>query len=386
MKIEAISIKNYRALDEIEIKFNPRMNVLYGVNGIGKSTVLYSIFNMLNFILRSDKDASKCPIFSHGERKHSEKKGEITLSFSDNRVMTLSGDNDGCNFSGELENFDIIFSSFIPNIVNIKIEATQNGDKIDFKLVQQPQMAYTRGLSDYHEFRDKFENLENLENQRRKNNINYKEPTLEKIRKTITKVTDNLEDLTVDREQKGKPLCIKKYGKFINVEHQLSSGEASIIALIGQIGLDNPDESSNNHIVIIDEIDNSLHPQWQMKICHTLKEAFPSAQFIVSSHSPFVWAGLERDEVIWLCSGHDNKIIRRDVAFAKGGSIENIIAKFFDLDSYDKDFSNELIEIDKALNDRNKEVVDRLILNMQSKYGDIPIISQIKFKIRLLGL
>lgn len=386
MKIKKILIRNYRAVDSIELCLNPQMNVLYGANGVGKSTVLYSVFNILNFILRSDRDASKCPVFSRGERRHLDKSAEISLFFSDDRKLTLSGNGDGCVFDGDLEDFNVKLSSFIPNIVNIKIEATQNGDKIDFKLVQQPQMAYTRGLSDYHEFKKSFEELENLENQRKKDNSDYREPILAKIRETITRVTGNLKDLTIDREQEGNPLCVEKFGKLINVEHQLSSGEASIIALIGQTGLDMPDDSSVDHIVIIDEVDNSLHPQWQMKICHILKEAFPNAQFIVTSHSPFVWAGLERKEVIWLSLDENNNVIQKDVDFAKGGSVENIIAKFFETESYDNGFLKELNEVEFALDRRDSKKVDELLRIIEEKYGDIPVISQVKFKMRMLGL
>ncbi|MGR3318192.1 MAG: AAA family ATPase, partial [Candidatus Anammoxibacter sp.] len=41
-------------------------------------------------------------------------------------------------------------------------------------------------------------------------------------------------------------------------------------------------------IVIIDEIEQHLHPKWQRKIIGLLKEVFPKIQFIVSTHSPLV--------------------------------------------------------------------------------------------------
>jgi predicted ATP-binding protein involved in virulence len=39
-------------------------------------------------------------------------------------------------------------------------------------------------------------------------------------------------------------------------------------------------------IVLIDELDMHLHPNWQMHVVKDLKNAFPSIQFIVTSHSP----------------------------------------------------------------------------------------------------
>ncbi|MEL4505156.1 AAA family ATPase [Luteococcus sp. H138] len=41
-------------------------------------------------------------------------------------------------------------------------------------------------------------------------------------------------------------------------------------------------------IVLIDEVDLHLHPQWQQRIIGILRETFPKVQFIVTTHSPQV--------------------------------------------------------------------------------------------------
>lgn len=41
-------------------------------------------------------------------------------------------------------------------------------------------------------------------------------------------------------------------------------------------------------VVIIDEIEAHLHPQWQKEIPYWLKTHFPNIQFLVSSHSPLI--------------------------------------------------------------------------------------------------
>ena len=53
-------------------------------------------------------------------------------------------------------------------------------------------------------------------------------------------------------------------------------------------------------IVVIDEIDLSLHPTWQRKIIGILKELFPKIQFICATHSPFIIQSLEKGELITL--------------------------------------------------------------------------------------
>jgi predicted ATP-binding protein involved in virulence len=49
----------------------------------------------------------------------------------------------------------------------------------------------------------------------------------------------------------------------------------------------------NHGIVMVDEIDLHLHPQWQMTVLPTLAEALPRLQFIVTSHSPLLVGSLE---------------------------------------------------------------------------------------------
>ena len=47
-------------------------------------------------------------------------------------------------------------------------------------------------------------------------------------------------------------------------------------------------------IVLIDEIDLHLHPQWQQRIIGDLRTIFPKVQFIVSTHAPLVINSVKR--------------------------------------------------------------------------------------------
>ena len=53
-------------------------------------------------------------------------------------------------------------------------------------------------------------------------------------------------------------------------------------------------------IVVIDELDLSLHPTWQKRIVGILKKLFPKIQFICATHSPFIIQSLEDGELITL--------------------------------------------------------------------------------------
>ena len=50
-------------------------------------------------------------------------------------------------------------------------------------------------------------------------------------------------------------------------------------------------------LLLIDEIENHLHPTWQRRVIPALLEHFPGLQIIATTHSPFVVAGLKAGQV-----------------------------------------------------------------------------------------
>ena len=58
-------------------------------------------------------------------------------------------------------------------------------------------------------------------------------------------------------------------------------------------------------ILLIDEIENHLHPTWQRRVIPALLEHFPGLQIFATTHSPFVVAGLKAGQV-HLLKRHEN--------------------------------------------------------------------------------
>ena len=77
---------------------------------------------------------------------------------------------------------------------------------------------------------------------------------------------------------------------------QLSDGERGILSLVldltRRLAQANPNftdpASEAEAVVLIDEIDLHLHPKWQRQIVHNLTKTFPRCQFIATTHSPQV--------------------------------------------------------------------------------------------------
>ncbi len=135
---------------------------------------------------------------------------------------------------------------------------------------------------------------------------------------------------------------------------QLSDGERGILALVldltRRLAQANPNftdpASEAEAVVLIDEIDLHLHPKWQRQIIHNLTTTFPRCQFIATTHSPQVVASVEPDQVHLLAPvgiihpdrslGMDSNWILRHLmeaddrpedAMAAIQSVENLIAK-----------------------------------------------------------
>lgn len=63
-------------------------------------------------------------------------------------------------------------------------------------------------------------------------------------------------------------------------------------------------------LVLIDELDLHLHPQWQIEIISKTKKIFPRMSFIVTTHNPLTLVGASADE-IWTMHSEDSSISAR---------------------------------------------------------------------------
>ena len=61
-------------------------------------------------------------------------------------------------------------------------------------------------------------------------------------------------------------------------------------------------------ILLIDEIENHLHPTWQRRVIPALLEHFPGLQVFATTHSPFVVAGLKAGQVHLLKRGENGVV------------------------------------------------------------------------------
>jgi predicted ATPase len=89
-----------------------------------------------------------------------------------------------------------------------------------------------------------------------------------------------------------------------------ASGGMNALAEIGwQLFLKSREASS--FVVLMDEPENHLHPSLQRDLLPALLRAFPDAQFIVATHSPFVVTATQDSAVYVLDYGEDHRVFSR---------------------------------------------------------------------------
>jgi predicted ATP-binding protein involved in virulence len=99
---------------------------------------------------------------------------------------------------------------------------------------------------------------------------------------------------------------------------QMSDGIRAMIAMVADIAFRatklNPHWGSmasqwTPGIVLIDEVDMHLHPEWQQVVLQALMEAFPRMQFVVTTHSPQVLSTIRRENIRVLGADTDGHLV-----------------------------------------------------------------------------
>jgi predicted ATP-binding protein involved in virulence len=118
--------------------------------------------------------------------------------------------------------------------------------------------------------------------------------------------------------------------------NQLGSGYQSLITWVVDLAkrmFDRYPKSDNPlaepAIVLVDEIDLHLHPEWQRKIVAFLRGKFPKTQFIVTAHSPLVVQSADDINVVVLQKDEETDEVEIDqpkITNFQGWSIEEILS------------------------------------------------------------
>lgn len=170
------------------------------------------------------------------------------------------------------------------------------------------------------------------------------------------------------RRQNKPTMVVEKDGEELDV-NQLSQGEKSLLALVGDIArrlailnpsLDNPLEGDG--VVMIDEVDLHLHPKWQHDLIDKLVTTFPNVQFILTTHSPHVIS--DRNDIL-LYSLYDGELTQMPNVY--GEDVNTVLSKIMDVDIRDSEVEKQFTEIRRAISKREYQIAEEKINDLSEQ-------------------
>ena len=315
-----------RALRHAEFAFLPGFNLLVGVNGVGKSTVLDVLRKSFSLILPSISASLSHPIsFEMTDIRDGSKALNIDLTFDSHKTnyhCTIQKQRHSRFIKHSRGNQELIER---PNIFTIeptpsslfrlagiqelviyfspqRSVITREGfsrQKVrGGALLASADSLTPRGLR-IREYAEWWISREQIAKESG-NTAPLKQ--IDSIKKCILAFMEGFSDVYAIK--KIPTLQLRKGRTKLDVE-QLSDGERGILALVidlaRRLTLANPQSKEplkeTSAIVLIDEIELHLHPKWQRTIISRLVKTFPKCQFIATTHSPQVVSSLGPERI-----------------------------------------------------------------------------------------
>lgn len=157
--------------------------------------------------------------------------------------------------------------------------------------------------------------------------------------------------------------------------NQLSDGYKGTISLIADIAyrmaILNPQLSDRvltdtDGIVLIDEVDLHLHPEWQQRILGDLTTIFPKVQFIVSTHAPAVINTVTKDQLFILDQLH----VKEPAGEIYGKDANGILRSVMDTTERPKAVMELFARFYQALDDNAYEQANQILDEIEARIGN----------------
>ena len=405
MRVARLKLSNVRAIKAAEFNFNPSFNLIVGVNGVGKTTVLDALGVCLSSVIRDTYDLrgeykgfnaddirvgagvlnSMCEV-RYGT---SEYPTYVTVVRDVGRpqlpaasLQTITGD----GIDPDVEQYPggpllaVLFSSRRASVSKRAPLRTQAAGGIRSAVAQ----ALANRESNFREC---------AEWMYAQQEIGLEQPAIKSIlgelERTVSTILPGYSNLRAKGGKRAE-LLIDHGGTPLSVS-QLSDGERSIFAMVfdltRRLVQANPSMVSPTTeaeaVVLIDELELHLHPEWQRHIIAKLREAFPRCQFIATTHSPQIIGELDHDHIHIISDGDvyspthsygvDSSRVLQEIMYtgSRTRQVEDKLTQIgdeIDRDEF-KEARNSLESIAKILGENDPDVV-RLTTLISFMEGD----------------
>ena len=418
MHIEKLRMQNFRGFKDVTIDFPSNLAVFIGVNGSGKSSIIDCLdnllFELISRLLRTIRN-TKSPIalgmecFGENDISNGSEEtiNELTLFYSEfsqkfsRNIKLLSyfaypssseeprRDFERSNLE-DVENFKQFINSKINNNPTESIPIVvcystkravtyyrlSGGEPLTPNAAKLSQVnCYTDATNQYNinfeTFFVWFKSNEDLEQETRLDgDLDYQDYQLKLVRKAIISILPDYTDLKVKRSR--MQIVLKKQDHEL-VLNQLSDGEKNLLVMVADIArrlaIANPDPTKNalegEGIILIDEIELHLHPQWQRDIIPRLTSTFPNCQFIVTTHSPQVLSNVKKENVFIV---EDFQVYPAD-AYTFGRDSNSILSELMGVTERPVEIQNKLTECLYKIDDGQIEEAKILLHELSDLLG-----------------
>ena len=344
MYLSNIHIENFKGIKNADFDFDRSVNLMIGDNGTGKTSVLEAISVALGGFL-SGIDGINTIHFSKDEIR---RENQLTGTGSNNIVYKTPIYVKSClelNM-GDRDNMEVCSFEFSRQKKSIKSSRSTVEPREICRAAQLmaenprsilPVISYQSFSRVSNQKKDKWENpfsddysrvvgyvdcLEEAANDKMLTNWCKKmeqiawqqeQPVLEYeiVKKAVSafmKFMQNNGEIAVYYDKRTEELVYSNGEETLPIR-LLSSGFRNLLGMVFDIAYRmavlNPDllneiTRETPGIVLIDEIDMHLHPNWQWRVVDALKKTFPKVQFIATTHSPIIIASCRDEKLITL--------------------------------------------------------------------------------------
>ena len=363
MKIKLLVIDGIAGIQHLELNFNQSINVICGINGIGKTTILDVIADAFNAGVTSKlKRNAQCSVGKY--KIEIELEAENGKTSDSKEVLIDVFQPDTSFYHGTWQNYakKVLSFGIDRNIHYIKLSAVisdpKRGSYDNGKMAVEGISA--DDIKSWFVQRFLFYDKQGSLNEKQKANFEFS--------KTIFGILDNT--VTFKTVAAGSLDIILSTDRGEIYFEYLSAGYKSCIYIIlGMIKeieyrfVEIPIEAKEfDGVVLIDESELHLHPSWQGELIRTLKTIFPQTQFIVTTHSPNVLQCLEKDEIIALGKDERGNTIVKKLQLGKfglrGWTLEEIMKDVMEMPAVTSQLYQETLKrFDKAMNQEEQNLI-----------------------------
>lgn len=347
MYIRSVSIKNFKNFGEQTFELDDRFTLVIGGNGVGKTSVLEALSVGLGGFLVGLDGVSARSIRSEEVRRRWKKFGSATVTMEkqlpceitcmgeiDERkfewtrsVQKLNGNTTSVKVK-ELKDYTKKLQKQIVGAENYEVRLPLIAYHSAGRLFSQKKNKWvdpfssTKGqaLSRFIGYTDCLEaesNIKLFTNWLRRMTLirMQKQKEIGELNATVGAVEEFMKGLVEEGESvkifydfEEDDLMVELGNKYIPLR-LMSSGYRSIIGMVADLAfrmsilnpqLESEAVKQTPGVVLIDEIDLHLHPQWQWRVVEDLKRTFPKVQFIATTHAPIVIASCKDGKIIRL--------------------------------------------------------------------------------------